>query len=304
MISIVVPARNGAPMTANCLKTMLHTCQVLQLPAQLILIDDASDPNENMLGVFRDIKRQATGHDVLIMGARSRLHYTGVFAAGLHFARHENIFFLSNDMAVTPYFLMAVLGVAALSARFGIVRGTSNWVDSHTEHMIEPPKPLPTYGDVAQFSARQFERLGLAFVEDRMLSGDAVLVKRSVVEKIGVMDCRFFGYFGDVDFGMRAHLAGFQLVCAKGAWLHHQGAGHIRTEAARSGRAQALLNAERMKLVEAAYQVFREKWDPSLPASVSEVGFNDYNAFSERAPLHPELRCDLPSSVLENLIVD
>ena len=31
-----------------------------------------------------------------------------------------------------------------------------------------------------------------------------------------------FGYFGDIDYGVRAHLAGFKLVCAKGAWLFHE----------------------------------------------------------------------------------
>ena len=81
-----------------------------------------------------------------------------------------------------------------------------------------------------------FEINGLAFTEDQVLSGDSILVKRAVLERIGVMDTQFFGYFGDVDFGLRCHLAGFKLICAKGAWLRHEGAGHIKTEADRTKR--------------------------------------------------------------------
>jgi len=303
MISIIVPARNGAPMTASCLRAAFYTCQALQLEAQFVLVDDASDADENLVGVFRDAKKEIPGLPATIIRARSRLHYTGAFATGLHFAEAENVLFLSNDMALTPHFLLALLGVASLSNHFGIIRGTSNWPDSHPEHRVESP-PFSNYGEIARFSAQRFEKLGLAFAEDRLLSGDAVLIKRAVITTIGVPDCRFFGYFGDIDYGMRAHLAGFKLVCAKGAWLQHQGAGHLRIDAARSGRPMAELEAERMKLVGEAYEVFRQKWDPSLPASVADVDFNDYNALSEKAPLRPDLKCVVPQAILDNLAVE
>jgi 2,4-dienoyl-CoA reductase-like NADH-dependent reductase (Old Yellow Enzyme family) len=51
-----------------------------------------------------------------------------------------------------------------------------------------------------------------------------------------VPDLRFFGYFGDVGFGLRAHLAGFKLVCAKGAWLWHRRAGHVMADAIKKSR--------------------------------------------------------------------
>src|SRR5262249_41100383 len=150
-------------------------------------------------------------------------HYTGVFSIGLHLARGDNVLFVSNDMLMTPSFLTALISVSALRADIGIVRGTSNYVDSHPEHGVAAPTDLRAYKDVENFSRIVLERNGLASTEDRELSADAVLIKRSVIERIGVMDLRFFGYFGDIDYGMRAHAAGFKLVCAKGAWLFHKG---------------------------------------------------------------------------------
>jgi hypothetical protein len=206
-------------------------------------------------------------------------------------------------MAITPHFLVAVFGVAAMSERFGIIRGTSNHVDSLTSYKVEPPRPITNYNDVIGFSAERFDKLGFSFAEDPVLSGDAVLIKRSVIDKIGVFDFSYFGYFGDIDFGMRSHLAGFKLVCAKGAWLFHHGGGYVKTEAIRSGKSLDEAMEERLKIVNAAYQVFRAKWDPSLPPNFSEATIDDYGAFSERAPLRPALKCELPSKILNDLLI-
>ena len=137
-----------------------------------------------------------------------------------------------------------------------------------------------------------------------MLSGDAILVKRSLIERIGVLDLRFFGYFGDIDYGVRAHLAGFKLICAKGAWLFREGSGHVKHEMA----VQALTMDEacdrRMAMVEPAYQEFRKKWKLATPevwaggASVEAAHFFDrVRPNAKDVPL----KYDFPSSVMDDL---
>src|SRR5438477_13121637 len=59
---------------------------------------------------------------------------------------------------------------------------------------------------------------------------------------------------------MRAHLAGFKLVCAKGAWLFHEGSGHVKHEMVQQGLTVDQVRGRRMALVEVAYRQFREKW--------------------------------------------
>jgi hypothetical protein len=76
-----------------------------------------------------------------------------VVSIGLHLARGDNVVFVSNDMVITPAFLTALLGVSALSADSGIVRGTSNYVDSHPEHTVQAPSEVKTYKDIEKFFA-------------------------------------------------------------------------------------------------------------------------------------------------------
>lgn len=54
------------------------------------------------------------------------------------------------------------------------------------------------------------------------VSGCAVLIKRSVFEKIGYLDERFFLYFADVDFCLRAKKAGFKVAVEPKSIIIHK----------------------------------------------------------------------------------
>jgi GT2 family glycosyltransferase/SAM-dependent methyltransferase len=296
-LSIIIPARGSRGDTAACLASVLHSIAVLRLSCELVLIDDASDREEKLLELFIENRPAARQHKFIIARAKKHQHYTGVFSIGLHLAMGDNVLFISNDMLVTPAFLTGLLAVSALRADFGIVRGTSNYVDSHPEHVVPMSSEVRTYKDVERFSYAMLERNGFAHTEDRELSGDAVLIKRSLIQSIGVMDLRFFGYFGDIDYGMRAGLAGFKLVCAKGAWLFHKGAGHIKADNAGVDAAFA----RRMAWVEEAYQAFREKWDRTLPGTYDKLRPCDFPAIAQRNADRVVLKYTLPSGVLDDV---
>lgn len=298
MISFIIPARNQVGFTERCLASVDYTVNALGIVAQYILIDDNSDREDGIQDLFNTFLKAHPAARVLRLSKHQ--HYTGVFALGIQHASHQNILFVSNDMMITPAFVRTLLAVSALRNDYGIIRGTSAHTDSHPEHTVLPPLPLKGYDDIQSFSEMIATVNGLHHVEDNLLSGDAVLIKKAVVEKIGVMDTRFFGYFGDVDYGLRAHLAGFKLVCAKGAWLHHDGAGHIKAQSA-----EAVVLSEpfrkRMALVEAAYELFRQKWDLSLPESYYDLTSLNLFGMAERNFDRVQQTCYLDPEIINSV---
>lgn len=54
------------------------------------------------------------------------------------------------------------------------------------------------------------------------LSGACLLIKREVIKKIGLFDERFFMYFEDVDFCLRAKRAGFSIAVNPDVVVSHQ----------------------------------------------------------------------------------
>jgi hypothetical protein len=267
MLSFIVPARSLRDVTTECLVSINSAVHALALQDRVewILLDDQSEPAEGITDLFASFL-QSTGRPGHVARFRQRQHYTGVFAYGLSRARGEAVFFISNDMYVTPAWLRTVLAVSAVDATYGIIRGTAEIVDSFPQHEVRPPFPERRVEDLLEFAEYMSRTRGLEVADDTVLSGDAVLIRRAVIEKIGVMDRRFFGYFGDPDYGLRARRAGFRLVCAKGAWLKHYGQGHVKAEVQQRQEKPSEADARRRALVLAAWEKFRQKWDPSLPA--------------------------------------
>lgn len=296
MLSIIIPARNGPEMTADTLRTTLHALRVLHLTehAAFILIDDNSEPSLGIAGVLRSFRADSPS-PVSIYRFKKWQHYTGAFAYGLSRAKGHALF-VSNDMRMTPAFLRTVLAVASLDEKIGIVRGRSAHTDSHPEHNLPPPGPLASFEDECRFAEGVALEHALEFVEDGYLSGDAVFIRRALIDRIGVMDRQFFGYFGDPDYGLRAQRAGFRLVCARGAWLVHLAEGHVKEQAKTENADLNLLRWDRMRLVQEAWSKFRAKWGTFLPEQYPGMPALDLRSLREKKlgvrmyepPLGPE----------------
>jgi GT2 family glycosyltransferase len=257
--------------------------------AEVLLIDDASS-DDSICRIFEDFRRQSPW-PVRIFRLPQRGHYTGVFNVALARASGDRLFFLSNDMQVTPCFLNTLLGVLGLHQDIAFVRGTSQYTDSFPEHRVVPPFPLRGYEDILAFSAYVSGYHGLNHVEDCLFSGDAVLLRASAIARLGGFDPQFFGYYSDFDYGLRAQKLGYRLVCARGAWLHHEGAGHIKDEHARETGSWESVTRRRSDLIQLDYDLFRAKWNPDLPAQHSGVRYDfdrlrarDVETFCDFAP--------------------
>lgn len=62
---------------------------------------------------------------------------------------------------------------------------------------------------------------GVSLIID-YVSGCCMLVKREVLEKIGLLDEQFFLYFEDVDFCLRAKRAGFKVAVESASVINHE----------------------------------------------------------------------------------
>src|SRR6478672_8947422 len=85
-----------------------------------------------------------------------------------------------------------------------------------------------------------------------------MLIKRSVINAIGVYDTRFFGLMSALDYGLRATRAGFKHIVPLSAWLHHTGEIVTKQLIAQGKENPA-------HLIKAAWHPFRETCDPALP---------------------------------------
>lgn len=215
-ITIGISAYGNLKATRVCIQSLLSSAEG---DFELILVDDCSPDNGQISEFFLEAaKRHA---NTAVFRFDTNLEYSGSLNCILSHATGDKVIFLSNDIYVTPHYLSEIISVADKNPEIGIVRGVSNFVDNgKPTHNISPGK-IDNYADLCDFSSRVYQQHAGSFFYEDYLTGDAFLVNRRLMDKIGTFDPLFYGYFADPDFGIRAHIAGYKLAVARGAFAYH-----------------------------------------------------------------------------------
>jgi len=191
---------------------------------ELILVNDCSP--DNTLSLF--LETQKTYPHTKVISFDKNMEYSGSVNAILSHAAGKWVLFLSNDVLVTPGYLREIFKVAKLNDEFGIVRGCSNFVDGFvSSHNITVPDGITNVTALFDFAEKIAAQFGGEYLCDRYLTGDAFLISRHVLEKVGGLDPLFYGYFADQDLGIRSRIAGYKIVLARGAFALHMAGSNL-----------------------------------------------------------------------------
>ena len=278
-VTIGMSAYGNSKATQQALQALLSSAEG---EFELILVDDNSPDNTRAL--FLDT--QKAHKNTRLFGFDENKEYSGSLNAILSHAQGDFVLFLSNDIYVTPSYIRELLNVATQNASFGIVRGCSNFVDNGlATHNIPLPPELAGWHDLSAFAA-DIERENTGkYIFDVYLTGDAFLVTRAVIEKIGTIDPLFYGYFADHDYGIRARVAGFELVLAKGAYAVHDRAANF--EYLPTHLKERKLNTRWIRVYE-NWARFKMKY--GLPVELSNANFDNaaWNRLSSQDYSHEQ----------------
>ncbi|MEK3880385.1 glycosyltransferase [Paenibacillus sp. FSL M7-0420] len=139
---------------------------------------------------------------------------------GIDLAIGENILFLNNDTIVTQKWLDNMLFCLMSSDEYGAVSCVTNNI-SYGQAI---PTNYKTIEEMHHF-AYSYNKQNLKLWEERLkLVGFCLLVKASVIKKIGKMDEIFSpGNFEDDDYSLRIRKAGYRLILCKDTFIHHFG---------------------------------------------------------------------------------
>lgn len=235
--AVVIPFRDWREMTGECLESVVRTTP--DTAREIILVDDGSaGDSSTWLKEYGDIKVVRCGE-------------SGGFAAacnqGIRLAEADaDIFLLNNDTLLTDnalFWLRMGLYESELTGSAGCV--TNNAPNFQT--VIEDGKTREEYYAFARGNNIPGEH---SHLNKFLLSGYALLLKRSVLDRVGLLDERFSpGGFEDNDICMRINLAGYRNVLCKNSFIIHWGGRTFGREPQRYGE---ILAANQKK--------FFEKW--------------------------------------------
>ncbi|MEX2118233.1 MAG: glycosyltransferase [Pirellulales bacterium] len=209
LTSIVIVTFNQLEFTRACLASIRF---LTDEPFELIMVDNGStDGTLEYLGTLEGV--------TVIANPENRGFPAGA-NQGIQASRGRQVLLLNNDVLVTTGWLEAMLGALHGQEEIGLIGPCTNCASG-------PQQVVQGYDDLAcldGFAWQQRKRHAGQVEETDRLVGFCLLIKRAVIDRVGLLDERFgIGNFEDDDFCLRARQAGFQALIAREAYIHHFG---------------------------------------------------------------------------------
>lgn len=213
-IFIVILHYGKLETTQGCIASLAKYSRSFQ---QIVLINN--DENITLFpSQFKKINKK-----LHIINNEKNLGFAAGVNVGIRYAlsqKAEYIFLLNNDTIVEKDFLKKLVHVLKKEKTSGIV-GPAIWFRKDGKILYD------LGGRVNMFFGRTShdEVEKITDVHQRLvqyISGCCMLIKNRVFEKVGLFDERFFLYYEDVDFCLRAKQAGFLSHVLPSVTIYHE----------------------------------------------------------------------------------
>ncbi|MDD5423586.1 MAG: glycosyltransferase family 2 protein [Candidatus Omnitrophica bacterium] len=203
---IIIPVWNEHEMTRECVESIQKHAGY---PFRLIIIDNGS---ETATKSYLDSLCAKKETEITLVRNPENLGFVKAVNQGLKLSDSRYACLMNNDTIATAGWLKEMVDVAGSDPAIGLVNPSSN-----TSGQFPPDgKGIEEYA----VSLKEFRGQTQELYNCR---GFCMLLKREVVEKVGLLDEEYgIGYFEETDYCRRAHGAGFSAVRAKAAYVYHR----------------------------------------------------------------------------------
>ena len=219
-VAIVILNWNRAADTLECLESLAH----ISYPSFSVLVVDngSTDGSPDAIEQWGRENLPLT----LIRNAENRGFVRGSNQGMRHALSKDAdyVFLLNNDTVVEPDVLANLVQAAECSSEIGMAGpkiykyGEERVLDSAGTRTI----PWLAQGFLLGHGEEDRGQYDSS-AEMPYITGTALLVKRTVLEKVGMMDEDYFCYFDDFDWALKVREAGYRLLLVPKAVVHHKG---------------------------------------------------------------------------------
>lgn len=230
---------NGADQTLACLKSITENYNI-----SVIVVDNCSEMADYnilaeaitnngcadfLISSEKDIKDQKTKYDQCLIRNVGNHGYAGGNNIGIDYAYragYEFFWILNNDIIIEAGSLEALLVTINSDVDCGFSASILVYSDNpDVVQCIGGGKLYPWLGK-AKLLGKNLHRsklndMGPLLSEPDYLMGASLLVKKSIVQKVGLMDERYFMYSEEADWQRRAALYGFNFRVSNQSFAQH-----------------------------------------------------------------------------------
>jgi GT2 family glycosyltransferase len=217
-LAVVIVNYKTAKLVMQCLESLLP--ELAGIDARVVVVDNCSGD-----GSVAALEAWAAAHDpdkrVQVVAAETNGGFSAGNNTGICAADADYYLLLNSDTIVRPRAIAILLQTAERHPEAGLVSPRLEWPDgTPQESCFRYMSPLSELIGAAQTGplTSMLKRFDVPLaVSDTMVNPDwtsfaCVLVRREVVNDIGLMDDGYFMYFDDIDYCRRARAAGWGIL--------------------------------------------------------------------------------------------
>lgn len=205
LVSVIIVNWNGKDYLNGCLTTLFNQTYNY---FEVIFVDNAS-----IDGSVEFVRQKFPQVKIIIN--RRNLGFSRGNIIGLKYSNGEYIFLLNNDTELHPQVLEKLLN-AIQTPNIAGACGKIYSLSEKNKCIFTLPKIHPLTGEAIWIN----DDLPTQKVD--YLSGNSMLLKRSIIEKIGFLDKAYFAYFEETDLCARIIRAGYDLLYVSDAIIWHK----------------------------------------------------------------------------------
>jgi len=212
-VAIIILNWNGWKDTIECLESLK---KITYPNYEVIVIDNGSKGND------ADILEEKYKDYIEVIKNKENLGFAGGFNLGVNKLKLRNdidyFLLLNNDTTVTPDFLNKLTEFIEANPEVGVASPLIFYYHQRNK-VYSCGGKLNSFlfsCKFYKFSHKEPQK-NLNFI-----SGCAPLVRKSLVEKIGLFDENFFTYWEETDFCLRAKKTGFSIACVPQSIIYHK----------------------------------------------------------------------------------
>ncbi len=222
-LSIIIVNWNTKMLLERCLNSIIQNSKIKNQNYEVIIVDNGStDGSQEMVSKF---KIQDSRFKIQLIENGQNLGFAKAVNIALRQAQGEAFLLLNSDTQVKPGALgkliefeekvrPAVIGARMLNSD-GTIQPSCFYLPTVKRAILEYWLGKKNY-----FS--KYSPPGKEPVEVEAVSGGVMMISRAVVDKIGMLDERYFMYFEDLDYCRKAKKSGFKIYYLPEAEIVHE----------------------------------------------------------------------------------
>lgn len=235
--SIIILTYNNLEYNKMCIESIRKYTK--KGSYEIIVVDNNSND-----GTVEWLKEQS---DLKIIFNKENLGFPKGCNQGIEISEEDNdILLLNNDTIVTPNWLENLKKCLYSDKENGAVGAITN----NCSYYQSIPVNYKSINEMLEFAKENNESNSEKWEQRIKLVGFCLLIKREVVQKVGLLDERFSpGNFEDDDYSYRIQKAGYKLYLCNDTFIHHFGSISFKKQPEKYRNIMSI-NSEK----------FKEKW--------------------------------------------